>query len=519
MEFFNNVRKRKVLLGSIISVLVLLSFFAGTVIAMPGAEKPSAEQESTGKAPEIEKDRNNGSIENESGASDATLSPQDLQNSFRNVAKKVLPVVVEVNVVEVIKQQVPKGMNPFEFFFGPQDNQQYEEREYERPGLGSGVIVQREGNKVYVLTNNHVVGDADKINIRLDDKREFEADIVGKDPRRDLAVVMFETKEDIPVADLGNSDNLQVGDWALAVGNPYGFESTVTAGIISAIGRTSDSINRQMAGFTDYIQTDAAINPGNSGGALVNLQGEIIGINTWIASRSGGSVGLGFAIPINNAKSVIDDIINEGKVTYGWLGVSILDLTSGSMKDLSENLGVDDKSGAFVVSVTKGSPAVKAGLRPGDYITKVNNSNIKDSQELTREIGTHHPGDRVEIEYIRLGETQTATVRLTERASEEKVREGDNTWPGMAIVPVSKEIRSQLEIPSGIDGVMVAALTPDSPSQVTGFKRGDIITHMNDQEIDTPKDFYRQLNRNDINEVRFRINRGGMEIIFGLRSL
>jgi len=209
-------------------------------------------------------------------------SLEQIQYSFRDVAGAVLPVVVEINTEELITQRSPRFQSPWDFFFGNPENQQPQEREFRQPGLGSGVLVQREANKVYVLTNNHVVGSADKISVLLHDEREFSGKLVAADPRRDLAVVVFETREQVPLASLGDSDALQVGDLVLAVGNPFGFESTVTMGIVSALGRRAEA-GASVANLTDYIQTDAAINPGNSGGALVNLRGEVIGINTWIA--------------------------------------------------------------------------------------------------------------------------------------------------------------------------------------------------------------------------------------------
>ncbi|MEW5814884.1 MAG: trypsin-like peptidase domain-containing protein, partial [Spirochaetota bacterium] len=258
--------------------------------------------------------------------SQTTVSPEVLQNSFREIAAKVLPVVVEVDVVDVLKQNAPQFSSPFDFFFSPRqdENQNPQEREYKRYGLGSGVMIRKIGDKVYVLTNNHVVGQAEEIKVKLEDRRQFKAKIVGKDEKKDLALIVFETKENVPIAEMGDSSRLKVGDWVLAVGNPLGFESTVTAGIVSAVGRKSQ-LGSDVATFTDYIQTDAAINQGNSGGALVNLAGQVVGLNTWIASPSGGSIGIGFAIPINNAKKAIEDFISQGRIEYGWLGINIGD--------------------------------------------------------------------------------------------------------------------------------------------------------------------------------------------------
>ena len=263
---------------------------------------------------------------------DTSLSVVEaLQNSFRSISNTMLPAVVEVDVTETKTYTSPFGgmTNPFEFFFGngnsDDSNNKNNQREYESKGLGSGVIVRKTGDTFYVLTNNHVAGSATKISIKLNDGREFEGKLVGTDSRIDVALVSFESKDStIPVAKLGDSDKVQPGDICLAFGAPLGYSQSVTQGIVSAVGRNES----QMSSISDYIQTDAAINQGNSGGPLVNTYGEVIGINTWIASQSGGSQGLGFAIPINNIKSSIDSFIKNGKVIYGWVGVSLVDISN-----------------------------------------------------------------------------------------------------------------------------------------------------------------------------------------------
>jgi len=304
-----------------------------------------------------------------------------LQNSFRQAADKIMPAVVKIDVVDKVTETVPtiRNQNPFDFFLNPfnrqQDNEDQggEEQEYERPGLGSGVIVRKDGKKVYVLTNEHVVSEADEITVTLHDQREFPAKTVGTDVRKDLALIVFETDEQVAVAELGNSDDVYVGDWVLAVGNPMGLESTVTAGIISALGRIGGP---NVNNISDFIQTDAAINPGNSGGALVNIYGQVIGINSWIASNTGVNAGYGFAIPINNAKKAIGDFITLGKVEYGWLGVSIADPTNEFM----DAMKIRGKTGAFVFNVYRDSPAGKGGILPGDYIVKLGDTTIKKHQ-------------------------------------------------------------------------------------------------------------------------------------------
>ena len=438
-----------------------------------------------------------------------------LQNAFRRVAQDVLPVVVQINTVQVITQEGPR--NPFDFFFGP-DQGQDQEREFRRPGIGSGVLVRRDGNTVYVLTNNHVVGDANEITVTLADQREFAGEIVGKDARTDLALVRFETNEELPLARLGNSDSLQVGDWVMAVGNPFGFESTVTAGIISAVGRRA-APGSSISGFTDYIQTDASINPGNSGGALVNLRGEIVGINTWIASRTGGSVGLGFAIPVNNARRAIEDFIEEGRIVYGWLGVSIQDVNEDTLPQLAEDLDIEQGGGALVVNVHRDSPAAESGLRPGDYITMVDDTRIDDSVELTRVVGNIEPGRSVEFEFIRNGDERMVSVTLERRGTEEEVANANNLWPGMLTVGITEELRGQREIPNRVDGVIVASVVPESPAAVAGVRGGDVIVSVNNNSISSVREFYDEINNPDGNEILFRILRQGQRIVVGMESL
>jgi serine protease Do len=440
-----------------------------------------------------------------------------LQDSFRNVAENVLPVVVEVNVVEVIKQKTPQFSSPFDFLFGPNDRQEgdSQEREYRRPGLGSGVIVRKVGEKVYVLTNSHVVGQGDEISVALYDGREFEAKIIGKDDRLDLSLIEFDTGEDVPVATLGDSDALYVGDWVLAVGNPYGFESTVTAGIVSALGRRPDA-NMRVSSFTDYIQTDAAINPGNSGGALVNLKGEIVGLNTWIASQSGGSVGVGFAIPINNAKKAIEDFIERGSVEYGWLGVSIQDPADKIMPGVAEDLGLENKKGSLVVNVYENSPAVKGGFLPGDFITKVGKTKITDSNHLTRVVGNLPPNEEIKFEIIRYKQSKTLNITLEVRKSEEELAKATNLWPGITPVGLSDEIREQLKLPEEIQGAVIGNVFPNTPAAKVGLKSGDIVVSIDKKGVANVLDFYKVLNETPGNEVMFRVYREGNEMLLGL---
>ncbi len=441
-----------------------------------------------------------------------------MQEANRMVAKKVLPVVVSINVENVVKREVPTMPSPFEFFFnfpnqrpGQNPEEKPKTQEFRSEALGSGIIVKKTGNTVYVLTNNHVAGNADKITIHLYDERVFDAELVGKDPRKDIALVKFTTKEDVPIAELGDSDTVQAGDIAFAVGNPLGFDSTITSGIISAVGRKAD--DRLGTSFTDYIQTDAAINPGNSGGPLVNIKGQVIGINTWIASQSGGSIGLGFAIPINNAKKVIDKLITSGKVEYGWLGISMSDPSEGIINDM----GLKNKKGAFVFNVYKGSPAWKGGIKPGDYITAIDAHRIEDANDLLHVVGNLEPGKTYTFRVIRYKKPLTVRVKIATRKDEKEIRENSKSlWPGLTVVGITKDIQERLNLPSNIGKVMIGAVDQNTSAFKAGLRSGDIIKEINRKKINSVMDFYRIINSVDSKEYIFKVNKQGTDVILGI---
>jgi serine protease Do len=442
-------------------------------------------------------------------------SMEQIQYSFRQVAEAVLPVVVEINTEELVTQRSPRFQSPWDFFFGNPENRQGQEREFRQPGLGSGVLIQRQGNKVYVLTNNHVVGSADKINVRLHDEREFSGKLVAADPRRDLAVVVFETREQLPLADLGNSDDLHVGDLVLAVGNPFGFESTVTMGIVSALGRRAE-VGASVANLTDYIQTDAAINPGNSGGALVNLRGEVIGINTWIASQTGSNSGLGFAVPINNARKTVSDILSKGKVEYGWLGVSINDLDNRLFPGVRDQFKIGDQGGAFVLNVYKGSPAYKAGVQPGDYVLSIGGQSLRNADQLTQVVGNLPPGKDYELKLLRGGAPLTLSIRLAIRQEDKELAsQNKNLWPGLFVGVLTDDLRKQLKLSDKAKGPVVTAVWENSPAAVAGLKQGDVILKVNDTEVNTVYDFYQELNA-AAKDVMLRLLREDNELVIGL---
>ncbi len=432
-----------------------------------------------------------------------------MQNSFRDVSNAVRPAVVVVTTVEITTQIVPQGRGwPWDFLFPDPDGLNGEngdeedgtdapdEQEYQNEGLGSGVIVRRDNEKLYVLTNNHVIGSADEIKVILQDDREFKAELIGKDSRKDLALLMFEPDDDsIPVARLGDSDNLSVGDWVLAVGNPFGYVSSVTAGIVSAKGRHGPEDN-----ISDFIQTDASINQGNSGGALVNLSGEVVGINTWITTPTGGSIGLGFAIPVNNVKKAINDFIRLGEVEYGWLGVSIQD----PYPLLAEEMQIADIKGGFIYNVYDDSPAGVGGLQCGDHVTAINSQRINSKDELIRVVGDLPPGKTALFDIIRFTKEMSITVKIGVRDDDSILRSKlGRLWPGLSVLPIDEIIRGELSLTDEINGVIIVRVEDSTKVHVAGLSEYDIITRINDTDINNIMDFYSVLNDKSIKEFTY----------------
>ncbi len=313
-------------------------------------------------------------------------------NSFSGAARAASPAVVSINTSKS-QGQSPHGNDPwFRFFFGDQGSSR------QAAGLGSGVIVSPAG---YILTNNHVIEEADQIEVVLNDGRRAAAQVIGTDPETDLAILKIGLDQ-LPVIALGNSDELAIGDAVLAIGNPFGVGQTVTSGIVSALGRTQLGINT----FENFIQTDAAINPGNSGGALVDINGHLMGINTAIYSRSGGSMGIGFAIPTSTARSVMEAIVRDGQVTRGWIGVEPQELSS----ELAENFGLSDIAGVIITGVLQNGPAAKAGIRPGDVITEVADEPVSTVAELLSAVAALKPGQPATLLVLRKGNSNTVIV-------------------------------------------------------------------------------------------------------------
>ncbi len=327
-----------------------------------------------------------------------TLRP----GSFANAAKKAVPAVVHIFTSQEVKTPRHPFLNDplFRHFFGDR----FGEESQRRSGLGSGVVVSAEG---YILTNNHVVEGADEIEVASNDGRKYKARVVGADPESDLAVLRIPAGHQLPVISFGSSDTLRVGDVVLAIGNPFGVGQTVTSGIVSALGRSHLGINT----FENFIQTDAAINPGNSGGALVDANGYLVGINTAIYSQSGGSMGIGFAIPVSLAKNVLEQIVNSGTVTRGWIGVEVQEITA----ELAESFKLPGTQGALIAGVMKGSPADKAGIKPGDVLVKVAGKPVKDAQVMLELIAALEPGKMSSFGLMRDGSDVTVDVAIGKR--------------------------------------------------------------------------------------------------------
>ena len=430
-----------------------------------------------------------------------------VQDAFRSIADNVLPAVVELDVTENAAPQpaLPNDQMPFRFFFGqPQDNGNSQPPDMQTKGLGSGIIVRRDGNTVYVLTNNHVAGNATSIKAVLSDGSEFKAQLVGHDDRLDLALVKFEAPDkNIRVATLGDSSALHVGDWAIAIGSPFGYVSSMTVGIVSALGRSGGPDGN----ISDFIQTDASINKGNSGGALVNIRGEVVGINTWIASPTGTSVGLGFSIPINNAKKAIDDFISKKQVEYGWLGVSLRELDKAS----AEDLGVDVKKGAFVAHVFNGSPAAKAGFLPGDFVVSVQGADVKGQADVVRVVGDLAVGKTAAFSVIRDGKRIDLSALIEARNPKVATNDG-NLFPGIDVISLGSEDLDKSKLPSGVKGVFVANVVPKSMAAIAGLKPGDIITAMGDKDLTTVRDFYKRLNDPSAKNLSLTVKRDGESV-------
>ncbi|MBI5408062.1 MAG: DegQ family serine endoprotease [Nitrospirae bacterium] len=408
--------------------------------------------------------------------------------AFSEIVKVVSPVVVNISTSKVVERDT----RPFSDFFDDQFSDFFEPyhkmpKKWKEQSLGSGVVVSPDG---YILTNAHVVEKADEIQVTLYDQQNFKGKIIGADPKTDIAVIKISV-ENLPSIKWGDSDKIQVGEFVLAFGNPYSLSNTVTMGIVSATGRA----NVGIADYEDFIQTDAAINPGNSGGPLVNIKGELIGVNTAIFSRTGGYQGIGFAVPCNMAKSVMTQLIKEGRVTRGWLGITIQNFTP----ELAKEFGLNKSAGALVTEILKGSPAEKAGLRRGDIIVEVDDKEIKNVESLRNIIAQSKVGSRIKLKVIRDGKTLSITAAITEfpqdlaqaepQGHEEKYSMEENTLAGFSAMNLSQEIAKQLGLPKDEKGVVIVKVEPYSAAEDAGLKKGDVINEINKKSVKSIRDF------------------------------
>jgi serine protease Do len=431
----------------------------------------------------------------------ATRSEAAAGRGYSAMVKRVVPAVVNISTSKVVKQQtefegdgsqggVPQGMEPFfrQFFGNNFGNQFQTPRQHAEKALGSGVIISPEG---YILTNNHVVDGATSVVVTLHDKREFKARVIGTDSRTDIAVIKIDGAN-FPALTLGDSSKVEVGDIVLAIGNPFGVGQTVTSGIVSATGRGGLGIEQ----VEDFIQTDAAINPGNSGGALVDDEGHLIGINTAIlAGNSGGNQGIGFAVPINMARSDMDQIIAHGKVEHGYIGILPQDVTPA----LAKAFNAKDTSGALVGQVTADSPAARAELKRGDIIVAINGEPVNDANQLRMKIGMMAPNSTATLKVMRNGQAQNVSITLGEYPSKEERASLDNhgrnssgadkSLDGVSVENITPETAQDLKRPASTPGVVVSEVNPSSRAADAGLKPGDVIQQVNHQAVANVRDF------------------------------
>ncbi len=426
-----------------------------------------------------------------------------LQDSFANVTEHVKPAVVNISTLQVLKIEQPLYEfyfgDPFENFFdeffgrprSEERNQQRPQQRYyerKREGTGTGVIIDPKG---YVLTNYHVIAGAEDIKVKLSGKedKEYDAKVIGADSRTDLAVVKIKGSKKFPTATLGDSDAIRVGDWVLAIGSPFGLEQTVTVGIISA-KRQSVPIEGKV--YRDLIQTDAAINRGNSGGPLVNIRGEVIGINTAIYAPTGVFSGVGFAIPINNAKAITDELIEKGKVVRGWLGVEIKEVD----EIVAKQFGLKEDRGALVNRVFENSAAQKGGMKRGDVIIEFDGKKIEDVRNLQEIVGDTKPGKKVDVTLIRDNKEKKIKIELGEMPEtvekvpfEEEEAEEDVKWMGIEVRNLTNDMKKQYGIPEDAEGVVIFGIDPLGELSRAGLAEGDLIRSINRKDIKSMNDF------------------------------
>jgi serine protease Do len=430
--------------------------------------------------------------------------PKDIlatQQAFTGLVKTVTPSVVNISTVS--KKKLVQPFFELSPFFGDFFGMQQQPRYRRETSLGSGFIINKDG---YILTNDHVVKDAESVQVKLSNEKVYTGKVVGEDSKTDLAVIKIDARETLPTAVLGDSDKLQVGQWAVAIGNPFGLDRTVTVGVISATGRSNMGIET----YEDFIQTDASINPGNSGGPLLNVYGEVIGINTAIVASGQG---IGFAIPINMAKQVVGQLIRKGSVSRGWLGVSIQPVSD----DIARSFGLKKAYGALVNDVMSGGPAEKAGIKQGDIITGVNGKEITGPRQLQLMVADIPAGQKVDIEIFRDGKTQVIPVILasSESAAARKPKAAGSQagMLGMTIEELPQHLRAR-----GLSGVIVTEVEPDGAAAEAGLRPGDIIMSVNRKKVSSLRDYGTAMKEAErTGSAALLVNRGGQSIFFAVK--
>jgi len=409
--------------------------------------------------------------------------------SFADLAERLKPCVVNISTTRTVRSgfRSPSGQQtPFDRYFGGDEFFErffgdIPQREHRSRSLGSGFIISSDG---YIFTNNHVIEQADKILVKLSDGKEYDARVIGRDANTDIALIKIKPENSLPVVEIGDSEKLRVGDWVVAIGNPFGLEQTVTAGIVSAKGRVIGA-----GPYDNFIQTDASINPGNSGGPLFGLDGKVIGINTAIVARGQG---IGFAIPINMANAILPDLKARGKVTRGWMGVSVQDIS----EDIAKSMKLKDRSGALIADVFKGDPADKAGLKAGDVVVEISGKKVKDAHDLLIMIAGFQVGETVQIKILRDGQERKLTIKIAERRDEaESVADLENGEAfGMVVQEITQEIARRLGI-SQKEGVVVVEVQEGSVAEAVGLQPQDIILQVNKTKVGTLKGYVREMQK------------------------
>ncbi len=447
-------------------------------------------------------------FDNQEGRIPQSLPDSD-SPSFAALAEKLMPVTVNISTTKIITGRQgpfmqPFREGPFRDFFGDDFSERFfggrmPQREQKLTSLGSGFIIDKEG---HIITNNHVIEGADEIKVRLSDKEEYDAKIIGRDDKTDIALIKIKPDKDLPIAALGDSDDLKVGEWVMAIGNPFGLDQTVTVGVVSAKWRKLG-----MGAYEDFIQTDAAINQGNSGGPLFNTHGAVVGVNSAIFSTSGGNIGIGFAVPINLAKSVVGQLKDKGKVVRGWLGVVVQTMTP----DLAESFNIDKGKGALVADIDEAGPAARAGIQKGDIILSFDGKDIKEMNELPLLVAQTAIGKKVEVTIIRGGKKLNKKVTIEELKEAKTYASADSGAEeglGMEVSTLTAAMARAYNI-TDKTGVVVTQVAPGSPADEAGMREGDLILEVNRERVQNMEGYMSALNkRNGGSKLLLLVKRG-----------